>query len=814
MQQTRRSWLETSLAAVAGVAAAGCSDPGTEVGNEQDAENEPSADDEGTEPQLEADAVDLGVVSEWNALRTRLRDPVVLGHAGAYAAGATVAADVFRRFEAASGEHSAHETLEETSEESYEGFEDALGDLRERLAAEDLDGAHEAMRTADGHLREAQATLTDERTVRRLSMLVMGTHVEDAALLLEVDDHDDAEHEFSKIGEKFEAKHYDTVAGADAEAADRFVAATGRAAESAASAPADATAAAHEAFTAATQGLYALVDDSLAGACHLAALQARGWDGTTLAALVGPSRSYAHAAALNDYRARARDVAWMYDEGSEATAGAFVRRALERFETARVHDALEEANREAYESFEGGLESLGTAIEDGDDDAVREAVGTIEASVRDGIGALAAGDQPALLEAGYAKARIEDAAERYRRGDVDGALGIARGVLSDFEADASGFHESVEETDDALYEAFEHEHLEGLIEALEADDAEAVATHVEGVRETLLSYETAVGPRSAVSGVESGYVSARLRDAVVLDELGVTDRSRTVATEAFQYFEAGAGGFHEALESADHGTYEAFEAAVTALQDGLGEGETTGELAAVVDRAVDATYAVVAAGSGGSDPASVVRDVLAHFEEAPVHDALEAADGESYESFEAALEAYVEALESGSAGDAAAGFADASLRAQFAVAGAPDEAPIAADGGAGDGEDGGDESLEGGPNVVEGVPDDADHVVDMNAVAFEPAELTVARGDTVAWTHAGGEPHSVSADDDGVPDDADYWASGGFDSETAARDGWENGRGAVQPGQSYVRTFGTTGTHEYLCIPHEAAGMVGTVTVE
>lgn len=102
----------------------------------------------------------------------------------------------------------------------------------------------------------------------------------------------------------------------------------------------------------------------------------------------------------------------------------------------------------------------------------------------------------------------------------------------------------------------------------------------------------------------------------------------------------------------------------------------------------------------------------------------------------------------------------------------------------------------------------------MNAVAYDPAELTVLKGDTIAWSFAAGEPHSVTAYEEGIPDGTTYWASGGFDSEPAAREGWENGKGAVADGHSYVHTFGTPGTHEYFCIPHEAAGMVGTVTVE
>lgn len=44
--------------------------------------------------------------------------------------------------------------------------------------------------------------------------------------------------------------------------------------------------------------------------------------------------------------------------------------------------------------------------------------------------------------------------------------------------------------------------------------------------------------------------------------------------------------------------------------------------------------------------------------------------------------------------------------------------------------------------------------------------------------------------------------------------GWENGEGYVQSGQYYTHTFEMTGTHDYFCIPHEAAGMEGSIIVE
>lgn len=105
------------------------------------------------------------------------------------------------------------------------------------------------------------------------------------------------------------------------------------------------------------------------------------------------------------------------------------------------------------------------------------------------------------------------------------------------------------------------------------------------------------------------------------------------------------------------------------------------------------------------------------------------------------------------------------------------------------------------------------HTVDMtDSLVFEPAELTVAAGDTVVWENVGSVGHSVTAYGENIPDGADYWASGGFDSEDAARSGYPD-QGNVPGGESYQHTFETLGTHEYFCIPHESAGMTGAIEV-
>lgn len=61
---------------------------------------------------------------------------------------------------------------------------------------------------------------------------------------------------------------------------------------------------------------------------------------------------------------------------------------------------------------------------------------------------------------------------------------------------------------------------------------------------------------------------------------------------------------------------------------------------------------------------------------------------------------------------------------------------------------------------------------------FEPADITVAAGSTVAWHNSGEQPHTVTADD------------GSFDSDN------------VSPGGDFERTFATAGTFSYKCTPH------------
>ncbi len=87
---------------------------------------------------------------------------------------------------------------------------------------------------------------------------------------------------------------------------------------------------------------------------------------------------------------------------------------------------------------------------------------------------------------------------------------------------------------------------------------------------------------------------------------------------------------------------------------------------------------------------------------------------------------------------------------------------------------------------------------------FKPKTITVKPGETVVWKNATNLTHSVtdepslavSAQDAALPAGAEKFNSG-----------------LIAPGKDFSHTFKVPGTYRYFCIPHEEAGMVGTVVV-
>ncbi|WP_233514299.1 plastocyanin/azurin family copper-binding protein [Haloferax sp. Atlit-16N] len=109
-------------------------------------------------------------------------------------------------------------------------------------------------------------------------------------------------------------------------------------------------------------------------------------------------------------------------------------------------------------------------------------------------------------------------------------------------------------------------------------------------------------------------------------------------------------------------------------------------------------------------------------------------------------------------------------------------------------------------------PDGTTRVSMNEDFAFDPKTLTVRAGTTVRWENDSDVGHTVTAYGDRIPTESTYFASGGFESERAARN--DVSGGLLATGETYEHTFNVTGTYEYVCIPHESSGMTGTVTVE
>ena len=115
--------------------------------------------------------------------------------------------------------------------------------------------------------------------------------------------------------------------------------------------------------------------------------------------------------------------------------------------------------------------------------------------------------------------------------------------------------------------------------------------------------------------------------------------------------------------------------------------------------------------------------------------------------------------------------------------------------------------------------DDDEYDIGMSRMTFEPDEYVTTVGETVVWRNTSESTHTVTAYEGSVPDEAEYFASGGYETEAAARAAWmDRSGGGFDTGETYSHTFEVPATYAYFCIPHEIDGdgnvhMVGTIEV-
>ena len=101
---------------------------------------------------------------------------------------------------------------------------------------------------------------------------------------------------------------------------------------------------------------------------------------------------------------------------------------------------------------------------------------------------------------------------------------------------------------------------------------------------------------------------------------------------------------------------------------------------------------------------------------------------------------------------------------------------------------------------------------DDKGYRFEPVNLTIKAGDVVKWVMVSGGPHNVAFDPAQVPDDVEQKLS-------AAMQNQQQPLGSpffMNPGENYTVSFAgiKPGTYNYVCTPHIAQNMKGTITVQ
>ena len=97
-------------------------------------------------------------------------------------------------------------------------------------------------------------------------------------------------------------------------------------------------------------------------------------------------------------------------------------------------------------------------------------------------------------------------------------------------------------------------------------------------------------------------------------------------------------------------------------------------------------------------------------------------------------------------------------------------------------------------------------VVEMtNTLRYMPRDVTVTSGQEVEWRNTSGLTHTVTCDP----------ALAGHPQDVQLPPGAEPfNSGSIPPGNTFRYTFRGPGQYKYFCIPHEYAGMVGTVLVQ
>jgi plastocyanin len=111
-----------------------------------------------------------------------------------------------------------------------------------------------------------------------------------------------------------------------------------------------------------------------------------------------------------------------------------------------------------------------------------------------------------------------------------------------------------------------------------------------------------------------------------------------------------------------------------------------------------------------------------------------------------------------------------------------------------------------------GATHDVQMLGDATGYRFNPATLTIKRGDAVRWTNVSGGPHNATFWADSIPPGAQAPLAANMPTPMAPL----TGPLLLTPNQTYTISFANVpaGTYKYYCTPHLALGMKGVITVQ
>lgn len=115
------------------------------------------------------------------------------------------------------------------------------------------------------------------------------------------------------------------------------------------------------------------------------------------------------------------------------------------------------------------------------------------------------------------------------------------------------------------------------------------------------------------------------------------------------------------------------------------------------------------------------------------------------------------------------------------------------------------------PAPAAGTTHEVSMVLEGSEYKFVPASLTIKAGDMVRFKDVGGGPHNVQFYPDSIPTGAATSLDAGMPDKMGSLMS-----PMVETGGSYTISFAgaPVGDYRYYCLPHQAMGMKGMITVQ